>query len=260
MADHDDLEGEKSEILLSVSDILAFLLLRHGAGTKSDNLEKEKSELAMFLIEEYKGLLELDKARNERFDRLLTMFLSLAGAPWALYVLVIKDNKGTFALAQMPQLIAWVFLLVGLLGFLVVIMCIQTKFLITLYMRAVNAIRGHFDAGQNSKALRLPTKRNVPPYLEKGSYNFYAALGMALVNASYVSLACYRLLIQWQAWRWLGPLVGIVWVTIHFLYYVKQASSREKGDSGDELDFRGSSAVLGLWRKFWPGSKTKAAT
>jgi hypothetical protein len=254
MANHDNLEEERPEFLL-------FLLRNPGVCTKPDTLEEERPDLNQFLIEEYKGLLELDKARNERFDRLVTLFLSLAGAPWALYVLVIKDGKGTFALAEMPQLIAWVFLLVGLLGFLVVIMCIQTKFLITLYMRAVNAIRGHFDAGQNSAALRLPTKHDSPPYFEKGSYNFYAALGMALVNASYVSLACYRLSIQWQGWKWLGPVLGIVWVTIHFLYYVKQASRREKGDSGDELGFRGSSAVLRLWqflRSFSPASKPSA--
>lgn len=201
-----------------------------------DNLGNQ--DLAKFLIEEYKGLLELDKARNERFDRLVTLFLSLAGAPWALYVLVIKD-KGTFALTEMPQLIAWIFLLVGLLGFLVVTMCIQTKFLITLYMRAVNAIRAHFDAGKKSKALRLPTSGKVPPYFEKGSYNFYAALGMAVVNASYVSLACYRLLSQWQ-WKWLGMVAGVVWVIIHYWYYVSQAAGREMRDKEGGLEFLGS--------------------
>src|SRR5918999_4593593 len=86
-----------------------------------------------FLVEEYKNLLAIDAARNERLDRFLTLFLSLAGAPWALYALVIKD-KGSFALNEMPQPIAIVFLLVGLLGFLVVMMYIQTRFMIIAYM------------------------------------------------------------------------------------------------------------------------------
>jgi len=193
-----------------------------------------------FLIEEYKALLELDKARNERFDRLVTMFLSLAGAPWVLYAIIIKD-KGSFAIGEMPPVIALVFLLVGLLGFLVVTMCIQTKFTITMYMRVVNGIRGHL-AYEIPDALRLPSKSTVPPYYEKGSYNFYAALGMALVNASYVSLAFYRLPGPWQFWRWSWIVVGLVWVIAHYWYYVRQARHREKRGIG-ELTFRESAVA-----------------
>src|SRR6266404_2794462 len=218
------------------------------------DVEPGMSDLNKFLLDEYRGLLELDKARNERFDRLVTMFLSLAGAPWVLYALVIKD-KGNFSFGEMPPLIAWVFLLVGLLGFLVVIMCIQTKFLITLYMRAVNAIRGHFAQLESSNALyspplpplfqpslRLPTVGTVPPYYERGSYNFYAALGMALVNASYLSLACYRLLSPWHAWKSTGFLAGLVWLVIHYRYYVRQARGRETRDSPTGLIFRPAAA------------------
>jgi hypothetical protein len=179
-----------------------------------------------FLIEEYKGLLELDKARNERFDRLVTLFLSLAGAPWVLYALVIKE-KGSFTLAAMPRLIAVVFLIVGMLGFLVVIMCVQTKFLITLYMRAVNTVRGQFAVPSILNGFRLPTSGNKPPYFEKGSYNFYAALGMALVNGSYVSLACYQLLSPSRYLKWAGIAGGLAWVIVHYWYYVHQARGRE---------------------------------
>lgn len=196
-----------------------------------------------FLIEEYKALLELDKARNERFDRLVTLFLSLAGAPWVLYALVIKE-KGSFTLVGMPRLIAVVFLIVGMLGFLVVIMCIQTKFLITMYMRAVNTIRGHFVSAVNAipNGFRLPIEGDKPPYFEKGSYNFYAALGMALVNGSYVSLACYQLLSRWQGLKWGGIAAGLVWVTIHYRYYVHQARGRE-GRGKVELRFQESAVT-----------------
>ena len=183
-----------------------------------------------FLLQEYTSLLELGEARNERFDRLVTMFLSLAGAPWVLYAIIIKD-KGGFVLAEMPPLIALVFLIVGLLGFLVVMMCVQTKFLVTLYTRTVNAIRGHFADKKISIALHLPTSGDVPPYYEKGSYNFYAALGMACVNGIYVWLACYRLLGYWLVWQWraaaAGIIIGTLWVLCHYWYYVGEARSRE---------------------------------
>src|SRR4051794_37116842 len=91
-----------------------------------------------FLIEEFKNLFQLDTARNERLDRLLTLFLSMAGAPWAFYALTIKEG-GSIELSGMPYLIGLLFLIVGFLGFLVVAMYIQTRFLIIDYMRAVNA-------------------------------------------------------------------------------------------------------------------------
>jgi hypothetical protein len=198
-----------------------------------------------FLIEEYKGLLELDKVRNERFDRLVTMFLSLAAAPWVLYALVIKD-KGSFALSEMPPVIALVLLLVGLLGFLVVTMCVQTKFTITMYMRVVNGIRGRFayqaspiGSRTGPNVLRLPTQSDVPPYYEKGSYNFYAALGMALVNAGYVLWGSYLLLSPWHALKWFGIPAGLVWLGAHYWYYIRQARHREERGMG-ELTFRAS--------------------
>jgi len=206
-------------------------------------VEPGMSDSNKFLLEEYNGLLELDKARNERFDRLVTMFLSLAGAPWVLYALVIKE-KGNFTLAGMPRLIAVVFLIVGLLGFLVVIMCIQTKFLITMYMRAVNTIRGQFISAGDviPNGFRLPMSGDKPPYFEKGSYNFYAALGMAFVNGSYVSLACYQLLSPWGHLKWGGIVGGLVWVSIHYWYYVHQARGRE-GRGKDELSFLDSAVA-----------------
>jgi hypothetical protein len=205
------------------------------------NLGAPRSPEDDFLIEEYKGLLELDKARNERFDRLVTLFLSLAGAPWVLFALVIKE-KGTFSLGDMPWLIAVVFFIVGLLGFLVVIMCIQTKFLITMYMRAVNTVRGHFvTTAIAAEGFRLPSKGTLPPYFERGSYNFYAAFGMALVNGLYVFMACSRLLNYWLTWKVRGVFggfhVGAILVTAHYCYYLYQAAERENRGKR-ELTFR----------------------
>jgi len=196
-----------------------------------------------FLIKEYEGLLELNKAREERFDKLVTLFLSLAGAPWALYVLAIKDHPN-FDFGAMPLPIGWVFLLVGLLGFVVVIMCVQTKFLITLYMRSINAIRGHFEQPTIKDALRLPTSGSVPPYFETGSYNFFAAMAMAIVNGFYVWLALDRmipaLLYPVPGYVWIALYAGIAWAIAHFGYYVHQAQNRETNDRG-RLKFGDSS-------------------
>lgn len=179
-----------------------------------------------FLIEEFKNLFALDTARNERLDRLLTLFLSMAGAPWALYALTIKEG-GSIDLMGMPKLIAILFLVVGLLGFLVVAMYIQTRFLIIDYMRAVNAIRGYLTKDVEASAVFLPTSKEKPPFIEKGSFITIAVRGMALVDFGYVLLGLYRL-VPISIWRWfviIPPALG--WLAWHRIYYRRQGSRRE---------------------------------
>jgi hypothetical protein len=146
-----------------------------------------------FLLTEYQALAQIDGARNERLDRYLTLFLTLAASPWALYVLIVK-NSSTATFTDLPLPLALVFVLVGLLGSLVTMMFIQVRFTIIMYMRAMNDIRGHFSgAGDILRALRLPIEGKVPPYSEKGGYIWLAVIGMASVNSSYVSYGSYFL-------------------------------------------------------------------
>lgn len=181
-----------------------------------------------FLIEEYKNLFAVEAARNERLDRFLTLFLSLVAAPWALYAIVIKD-RGTFSLSEMPRLIACVFLLVSVLGFLLVIMYIQTRFILVDYMRAVNAIRNYFaTASTIESALILPRAKNRPFYYERQSYTFFAVLAMALVNSGHLGLALYsflgsHLIVKWAA----AALSFLIWLGLHWYYFREQATKRE---------------------------------
>jgi len=201
---------------------------------------KEADQTERFLLAEYQNLFEIDKARNERLDRLLTMFLTLAAAPWAVYAIVIKDHEG-LVLDRMPTAVAAVFLLVALLGFLVVMMFIQIRLTIVLYMRAVNAIRGYFASANTVNALRLPTSGNVPPYYEKGSYIKSGVIGMALVNAVYVVLGSHGLLIPLGAllsWG-VGIIAGLAWFVLHLGYYKRSATGRQQRDTGvGEVTFR----------------------
>jgi hypothetical protein len=80
-----------------------------------------------FLLAEYRALVDIDAARNERLDRYLTLFLTLAASPWVLYTLILRDNKNV-TLGAVPLPLALVFIVVGLLGFLVTMMSIQVRF------------------------------------------------------------------------------------------------------------------------------------
>jgi hypothetical protein len=92
-----------------------------------------------FLLEEYKALTQIEISRNDRLDRFMTLFMTIAAAPFAVYSLTVgKDGRAD--LLSMPNTIACLFLLASVLGFLVVMMYIQIRLNIILYMRSANAI------------------------------------------------------------------------------------------------------------------------
>ena len=122
-----------------------------GPDESSNSVREEK-----FLSDEYQALIDLDRSRNERLDRFLTTFVTLAAAPWALYALTVKDHSSVPSFSTLPSPVAVAFVLTGILGALVAMMYIQVWFTIVLYMRALNAIRGYFLQAHTRLSFRLP--------------------------------------------------------------------------------------------------------
>ncbi len=182
-----------------------------------------------FLFAEYQALITLDGSRNDRLDRFLTIFMTLAAAPWALYGLVLKDHSGVPSVSSIPFPVAAGFFLIGILGALVCMMFIQMRFTIILYTRALNAIRGHFLA-PNTLSFRLPSDPKKPPYHEKGNYIQFAVAGMALVNSGYLSLGLFNLINRPRATAMhllTFVALGLALWFGHMWYYSSQAHRRE---------------------------------
>lgn len=203
-----------------------------GANTSSRPSEEK------FLFAEYQALITIDGSRNDRLDRFLTMFMTLAAAPWALYALVLKDHEGVTSVSAIPFPVAAGFFLIGILGALVCMMFIQMRFTIILYTRALNAIRGYFFS-PDTLSFRLPSDPKKPPYHERGNYIQFAVAGMALVNAGYVSLGLFNL-VSWpsgaRAHVYTYILLGIILWFGHMRYYSSQAQRRESHSrAGREL-------------------------
>ena len=201
-----------------------------GEAARSANGTSEEK----FLFAEYQALISLDGSRNDRLDRFLTIFMTLAAAPWALYALVLKDHPGTPSVSGIPFPVAAAFFLIGILGALVAMMFIQMRFTIILYTRALNAIRGHFLA-PHTLSFRLPSDSTKPPYHEKGNYIQFAVQGMGLVNSGYISLGLFNL-IGWPQ-RSIPHIsvftaLGLVLWILHMRYYSGQAKRRERHSQG----------------------------
>src|SRR5579863_7445244 len=63
-----------------------------GPDENSKSLDGTREE--KFIAAEYQALIDIDRSRNERLDRFLTIFMTLAAAPWALYALTLKESSG----------------------------------------------------------------------------------------------------------------------------------------------------------------------
>jgi hypothetical protein len=194
-----------------------------------------------FLSAEYAALIELDKARNERLDRFLTIYMTLAASPWALYALLLKDHSNVPSFLEMPSPIAIAFTLIGILGGLVAMMYIQVWFNIVLYMRSVNAIRGYFLEANTRLSFHLPTNSDVPPYDQKRSYIQFAVAAMALVDSGYIGLGLFNL-IHWPNSSYVRILALVAlgascWIG-HMWYFKSQARTRENHSRGRSLRWR----------------------
>lgn len=187
-----------------------------------------------FLFAEYAALITIDGSRNERLDRFLTIFMTLAAAPWALYALAVKDHSEIPSFAATPLPVAAALVLIGVLGSLVVMMFIQMRFTIIMYTRVVNAIRGYF-LKPGTLAYSLPLDPSVPHFYESLSYIQIAVAGMSLVNSIYISLGLFNL-IHWPSRygvRIAGCVVlGVVLWILHMVYYHAQAVRRESHSQG----------------------------
>jgi hypothetical protein len=194
-----------------------------------------------FLGAEYAALIELDKARNERLDRFLTIYMTLAASPWALYALLLKDHSDVPSFLAMPSPVAIAFILIGILGALVAMMYIQVWFNIVLYMRSVNAIRGYFLQGDTRLSFHLPTDSGVPPYYQKRNYIEFAVAAMAFVDSGYVGLGLFNLVHRPDGFYvriFVFMVLGSVCWIGHMWYFSSQARKRESHSKGRSLKWK----------------------
>ena len=190
-----------------------------------------------FLFAEYQALITIDGSRNDRLDRFLTIFMTLAAAPWALYALAVRDHSAMPSLGAIPLPVSAALVLIGLLGCLVVMMFIQMRFTIIMYTRVINAIRGHF-LKTGTLAYSLPLNPSVPPFYERLGYIQIAVAGMSLVNSGYISLGLLNI-VRWPTSYSIRVAccvgLGVVLWIFHMAYYWAEGKRRERNSKGHIL-------------------------
>jgi hypothetical protein len=192
-----------------------------------DAVTTDEDRFHEFRLTEYETLANLVKSRDERVDRFVTVYLTLAGAPFALYAVLLKEIS-IAAASQPPVIIAWLWLFCGLFGIYLVQVIVQLRFSAILYVRAMNGLRMFFGGDKPvERGLWLPAKTSQPAYDESdhfvndvkhpAKYMFHIIQAMAILNGIYVGLGLRYIpgpLEIPELARWVGPLIiaVIVWL------------------------------------------------
>lgn len=206
------------------------------------------ADLHAFRLAEYNSLTELVNARDERVDRFITVYLTLQGAPFALYAVLIKQVA--LPSDPVPPLVAWALLFCGAFGIYLVQVIVQLRFSTLLYIRAMNGIRSYYGGtAPHTEGLWLPANTKQPAYHEgrhvvggkvaPAKYMFHIIQAMSLLNAIYVGLGLFfapRLIDFPEFFRFAIPAVCMVWIAwMQIESYRKSAEHRETRATGTGL-------------------------
>jgi len=160
-------------------------------------------------------------------------YLGLIAVP--LTVLAVFRDPNIDAL-HLPNFMLGLFMAIPVLGFLMFLSMINTRFDIILYTRTVNGVRGYFamraeqiGVADFKQFLVLPIDKTVPPYYEFSRAYTWLFFLVALVDSFYV-LICFLNFQNrgWFCWRPWGATLSCM--LLHVGVYLLWAIVRTKKD------------------------------
>lgn len=189
---------------------------------------EEKTAVDEFMISEYQTIASAHFDLHSGLRQNFRFYLGLAAVPFSVWAVAFKDQTDLFKLPNVLQLL---FLLIAVLGFMMFLQMVHTRFDIILYTRAVNGVRAYFVMRASeipvtdfARFLKLPIKMSVPPYRESpGRAYWWQFLMIGSINSVFLALATRNYL----SWCWTS-LVSIVFFGLHIGSYYGLSSSREK--------------------------------
>lgn len=195
----------------------------------------EKTAVDEFMLAEYQTIAAAHFDLHDGLRQNFRFYLGLIAAPVTVFA-VYKDPH--IEVFQLPQVMLFLLAVVSLLGFLMFLNMINTRFDIILYTRAVNGVRAYFkiradESGNNAFEIgrKLPIDKNKPPYNEGWNRAYiWLFILICCVNSAYLyvvlkNLERSQILLTW---RW-GVREGVILsVLLHFCAYIYLSRQRER--------------------------------
>jgi len=195
----------------------------------------EKTAVDEFMLSEYQTIAAAHFDLHNGLRQNFRFYLGLIAAPVTVFAIYKDPSMEVF---KLPQVMLFLFAVITILGFLMFLNMINTRFDIILYTRAVNGVRLYFklraeEAGHVAFeiARKLPVEKNKPPYNEgwNRAYTWLFVL-IGVVNSAYLYVVLQNLQ-RSQVWlKWCGAVaVGVILsVFLHFGAYMFLSSQRER--------------------------------
>lgn len=153
------------------------------------SMQKPKQHEVEFMMKEYAGI---SKALGDLYYVILKVFhfyLLIAAFPFSIIAILFRDSPDKFQLiSNMPQPIAFLFLIISFLGFMSTLAMIHLRMEQILYARTINCIRRYFyDLSKKKIApyLSLPVTDSLPPFFEKGRSLFWQIIIIGVIDSAY---------------------------------------------------------------------------
>jgi hypothetical protein len=205
--------------------------------TKPDTIPDKaaKNTVDEFMLAEYQTIAAAHFDLHNGLRQNFRFYLGLIAAPVTVFAVYKDPNIEVF---KLPEVMLFLFSVISLLGFLMFLNMINTRFDIILYTRAVNGVRAYFkvradEIGDTAFEIgrKLPVDKNKPPYNEgwNRAYTWLFIL-IGFVNSAYFYVVLKNLERAQivVTWRWGVREAVIMSVVLHFCAYVFLSRQREQ--------------------------------
>jgi len=191
-----------------------------------------------FMIQEYDQIASAYFGLRDQVNDWFKTYLSLIGLPLTVLVAVLRfaEEQLPISIAQLPDVVAGLLVLVAALGFFVALSIVAMRMEMILYARTINGIRRYFaELDQKAKSkgggrelaayLVLPTSDSIPPFFESWRAMFWQVIIIGFIDGAILAVAVQSLLRV--GWPW-SMVIGMTYGLMHLGVYRWMAWRRDK--------------------------------
>ena len=203
------------------------------AQTESPISPSTKTPVDEFMLSEHQVIASAHFDLHNGLRQSFRFYLGLIAVP--LTVLAVFKDPNIDAL-HLPNFMLGLFMAIPVLGFLMFLSMINTRFDIILYTRTVNGVRDYFamraqqiGVADFRRFLVLPTDKTAPPYYEFSRAYSWLFFLIALVDSLYV-LICFLNFQNRGWWCWRPWEATLCCMLVHVGVYLLWAKMRSAKD------------------------------
>lgn len=194
-------------------------------------MSEQKNPVDEFMISEYETIASAHFDLHSGLRQAFRFYLGLVAVPFSVWAVALKEHTDIF---RLPGVLLTLFAVIPILGLMMFLQMVHTRFDIILYTRAVNGVRAYFDDRAKGigiqdfqqKYLKLPTDMRRPPYREGPSRAYWwQFLLMSCVDSAFVLILSKNFL-GWCA----AVLFATIWLGIHAASYYGLSRTREQNE------------------------------